>query len=204
VYESCSPISPNLLPTQMIQTEKALVVTKAGIIFKDSFNVCWTYKGVFESTYIPPTTVLPVTYSGNYFDGSPSTIYPTCEECQTIIQSDNTNYYYYGLKSCNSNIDTVIPGYSTTSDALSGVFIFDTNTCYYIVDTGASGTVPLGSNLDLLTPALSCFDSRCVASTIISTTKYICPQQPSDCFDTLAECEASGCDTCSEGLCNPS
>jgi hypothetical protein len=90
VYESCSPISPNSLPTQMIQTEKVTFVLQAGVIFKDSLNVCWNYIGKFESTYIPPTTVLPVTYSGNYFSDAPGSTYSTCESCEKIIVDIST------------------------------------------------------------------------------------------------------------------
>jgi hypothetical protein len=195
VYESCSPIFPNLLPTQMIQTQRVTFVPQTGFIFKDSLNTCWNYIGRFDSTYIAPPTVLPVTYSGNYFDGSPSNIYSTCEDCQTIIQPNNVNYYLYRLQSCDSV--NIIDGYSTLSSTISGVFVVGANTCYYIVEQLGSGTEPSGINLDILGTALSCFDSVCLPSTI----KYLCPQQPNICYDTLEECEASGCDQCAQGVC---
>ena len=280
VYESCSPIFPNLLQTQMIQTQIVTFVPQTGFIFKDSLNTCWNYIGRFDSTYIAPPTVLPVTYSGNYFDGSPSNIYSTCEDCQTIIQSNNTNYYLYRLQSCtntfpctcyrftnttnepidilvnlckfgfdtpltvpannsvtdcitanttppntpgitmiscgtlctnesqcntcgsntstiNNNSSATIDGYSITSSNLSGVFIFNTNNCYSIIEQLGSGTEPSGINLDILGTAISCFDSPCISS----TTKYICPQQPNSCYDTLEECEAAGCNECAQGVC---
>jgi hypothetical protein len=81
VYESCSPISPNSIPTQMIQTQRVSFVLQPGVVFKDSLNICWNYIGRFDSTYIAPPTVLPVTYSGNYFDGSPSVTYVDCQSC---------------------------------------------------------------------------------------------------------------------------
>ena len=85
VYESCFPISVGSpLNTQIIQTEQVPFTDIAGIIFKDNSGNCWTYKGRFESDYIPPPTVIAITYQGNYFVGVSSTTYPTCEDCETV------------------------------------------------------------------------------------------------------------------------
>jgi hypothetical protein len=112
VYESCSPISPNLLPTQMIQTQRVSFVEEPGVIFKDSLNVCWNYIGRFESTYIPPTTVLSVTYSGNYFDGAPTNLYSTCEDCQAVMRVSSSNYLVDWLW-INNNVIVGDNGFAT-------------------------------------------------------------------------------------------
>ena len=92
VYESCSPISVGSpLNTQIIQTEQVPFTDIAGIIFKDNSGNCWTYQGRFESDYIPPPTVIAITYQGNYFVGVSSTTYPTCEDCETVASLCN-NY----------------------------------------------------------------------------------------------------------------
>ena len=92
VYESCSPISVGSpLNTQIIQTEQVPFTDIAGIIFKDNSGNCWTYQGRFESDYIAPPTVIAITYQGNYFVGVSSTIYPTCEDCETVASLCN-NY----------------------------------------------------------------------------------------------------------------
>ena len=87
VYESCSPISVgSLLNTQIIQTEQVSFTNVDGIIFKDNSGNCWTYQGRFNSEYIAPKTVIPVTYQGNYFIEVSSIVYPTCQDCATVIQ----------------------------------------------------------------------------------------------------------------------
>jgi hypothetical protein len=81
VYQSCNPISPNVLPTQVIQSERLGINTKLGISFRDTQNNCWSYVGVFESTYIAPQTVTTITYTGNYFNGTSTKVYATCDDC---------------------------------------------------------------------------------------------------------------------------
>jgi hypothetical protein len=88
VYQSCNPISPNSLQTQIVQTIQVGLTNEIGIVFKDNDGNCWEYLGEFLSTYIPPTNVVGVTYSGNYFDGIPSQLYSNCETCefQTVCE----------------------------------------------------------------------------------------------------------------------
>jgi hypothetical protein len=85
VYQSCYPISPNSVPTQIIQTVNSTIVTINGQVFKDNSGNCWTYIGKQPSTYIPPIGVSPITYSGNYFATAYTTIYTTCTECLNSI-----------------------------------------------------------------------------------------------------------------------
>ncbi|NCA20939.1 MAG: hypothetical protein EBS86_07370, partial [Crocinitomicaceae bacterium] len=68
VYQSCSPLGKNLVPSQVIQTQKVSFVSEINVTFKDSNNDCWFYVGRFDSTYIAPPTVSEITYDGNFFD----------------------------------------------------------------------------------------------------------------------------------------
>jgi hypothetical protein len=79
VYESCQPISPNVLKTQVIQNVKTSLTLLVGQCFK--FNgICWTYLGRFETGYTA-TTVFPVTSSVDFFVGINNCIYSTCSVC---------------------------------------------------------------------------------------------------------------------------
>jgi hypothetical protein len=102
VYQSCSPIGKNTQPTQMIQSQKVTFATEAGAIFKDSSNNCWTYLGRFLATYIAPQNVSPVTFDGNYFDGSSSTVYQTCESCEALPVVFCDQYLYWSGTRCDN------------------------------------------------------------------------------------------------------
>ena len=127
VYESCSPIYPNLLVTQMIQTQRVTFVSQTGVIFKDLLNTCWNYIGRFDSTYIAPPTVLPVTYSGNYFDGSPSIIYTTCVSCEETPASVGLcpQYQYWSGTRCDNNQTIIVKScYSAPTEFTINTFDF--------------------------------------------------------------------------------
>ena len=81
VYESCSPISPNVLPTQVIQTVQVPFVTVIGNTFKDINANCWKFVGQYPSVYIAPPTVIPITFVGDYFATAYSTVYVDCVDC---------------------------------------------------------------------------------------------------------------------------
>jgi hypothetical protein len=128
VYESCSPIGKNTVPTQIIQSQKVTFATEAGAIFKDSSNNCWTYLGRFLATYIAPPNVSPVTFDGNYFDGSSSTLYNTCESCQAVPLSLCDTYLYWTGVKCDSGDNgetiTVKSCYSTPTPIIFNQFGF--------------------------------------------------------------------------------
>ena len=117
VYQSCYPISPNSVPTQIIQTVNSTIATINGQVFKDNSGNCWTYLGRQASTYIPPIGVLPITYSGNYFASAYTTIYTTCTECLNSICSQWT-YQFTGYTeaiglsyyNCNNQLSYVAGG----------------------------------------------------------------------------------------------
>ena len=108
VYESCSPISfSSPLNTQIIQNEKVSFTNVEGTIFKDTLGNCWNYQGRFESDYIAPPTVNAVTYEGNYFSGGPTTVYPTCEDCQ-VVPVFTCNYVYFNASRCDNGQNVVV------------------------------------------------------------------------------------------------
>jgi hypothetical protein len=158
VYESCSPIAPNVLNTQMIQTQVVPFANQQGVIFKDTLGYCWVYIGRFESTYIAPPSVFTINFEGNYFDGSLSLTYPDCVTCQTPapppVSSCKTYTIYnigettlvYQYRLCgrlDTPSGTILPGGSETVcvdnnqisiDSGDGRFI-EGNYCYELVTT---------------------------------------------------------------------
>jgi hypothetical protein len=96
VYQSCSPIVPNSVPTQVIQTQKITFVNDVNTSFKDENDNCWYYVGRFETTYIAPQTVLSGTFNGNFFSTAPNTTYDNCTDCQGNIETPITFYALVG------------------------------------------------------------------------------------------------------------
>jgi hypothetical protein len=149
VYESCSPIYPNLLVTQMIQTQRVTFVPQPGVMFKDSLNTCWNYLGRFDSTYIAPTTVLSVTYSGNYFDGSPSTTYSTCVSCESLPVSFCNQYQYWSGTRCDNGQTIIVKScYSEPTQITINIFEFGVagTTTSYLDFNVKLGDVAIGND----------------------------------------------------------
>ena len=107
VYQSCSPIKPNVLNTQLIQTQVVSFANQPGAIFKDTQGYCWTYINRFDSTYIAPPSVITVTFEGNYFDGSSSQIYSDCTTCETPVK-EGTTYNYFNATRCDNGGTVVV------------------------------------------------------------------------------------------------
>jgi hypothetical protein len=107
VYQSCSPIFPNVLNTQVIQTQVVSFANQPGAIFKDLLGYCWTYVGRFDSTYIAPPSVITVTYEGNSFDGSSSLTYPDCTSCEIPVTLGST-YNYFNATRCDNGATIVV------------------------------------------------------------------------------------------------
>lgn len=108
VYQSCSPLGKNLVPTQVIQTQRVSFVTEINVTFKDSNNDCWFYVGRFDSTYIAPPTVTDITYNGNFFDGAPSLTYPDCDTCQIQPLDLCLTYQYFNATRCDNGQGIVV------------------------------------------------------------------------------------------------
>ena len=108
VYQSCSPLGKNLVPTQVIQTQIVSFVSEINVTFKDSNNDCWFYIGRFDSSYIAPPTVTEITYNGNFFDGAPSQTYPDCTTCQTQPIDLCLTYQYFNATRCDNGQGIVV------------------------------------------------------------------------------------------------
>lgn len=80
VFQSCLPIGLNSNPTLIIQNQGYTSSISVGSVIKDSDDNCWSYLGAYSNTYIPSSGVIPITYSGNYFQTT-SSIYGSCQQC---------------------------------------------------------------------------------------------------------------------------
>jgi hypothetical protein len=126
VYQSCSPISPNSVPTQIIQSVKVTIAPEAGVIFKDNSGICWTYVGRFEPTYIAGSGGTTITYTGNYFDGIPTNLFTTCQSCQTVppVNLCATYQYWSGTRCDNGQTIIVKSCYSDPTPYEINTFTF--------------------------------------------------------------------------------
>ena len=148
VYESCSPISyGSPLNTQVIQNERVSFTNVQGTIFKDSVGNCWNYQGRFDSDYIAPPTVNAVSYEGNYFSGGPTTVYPTCQDCQ-IIPVVACEYIYFNAVRCDNGQSVVVAACNlgTGVSLNSGGFDLGTLTLTPTVGQTHSVSVPNGDD----------------------------------------------------------
>jgi hypothetical protein len=148
VYESCSPISySSPLNTQVIQNERVSFTNVQGTIFKDSVGNCWNYQGRFDADYIAPPTVNAVSYEGNYFSGGPTTVYPTCEDCQ-IIPVIACEYIYFNATRCDNGQSVVVAACNlgTGVSLNSGGFDLGTLTLTPTVGQTHSVSVPNGDD----------------------------------------------------------
>ena len=143
VYQSCSPIFPNVLNTQVIQTQVVSFANQPGVILKDFVGNCWTYIGRFDSTYIAPPSVITVTFEGNYFDGVLSLTYPDCATCQTPIIIDGNYNYFNGVR-CDNGASIVVKSLNLESEP-STSFNINLN----IFNLGDFGIPQVNLNLNL-------------------------------------------------------
>lgn len=111
VYQSCGPISPNTLPTQVIQTQQVTFTIEPNAIIQDTKGNCWTYIGRFDSTYIAPPTVVTTTFSGNFFDGISTITYPDCTTCQSVPPPPAcAKYKYFNATRCDNGQSLIVKG----------------------------------------------------------------------------------------------
>lgn len=81
VFQSCLPIGLNVNPSLIIQTQSYQSSLSVNSVIKDIDDNCWSYLGVYSNTYIPPTNVNPITYTGNYFASYTSSSFVDCQAC---------------------------------------------------------------------------------------------------------------------------
>ena len=122
VYESCSVISPNVLPTQVIQTIQLSWITVPNTTFKDNSGNCWKFVGQYPSTYIAPPTVTPITFAGDYFTTAYTTVYVDCVDCINTplcfdYSAENITSVSFGVTQIRFGLVStyVCPGYTFTN-----------------------------------------------------------------------------------------
>ena len=81
VFQSCLPIGLSANPTLIIQTQGYQSSLSINSVIKDVDDNCWSYLGAYSNTYIPPTNVNPITYTGNYFASYTSSSFVDCQAC---------------------------------------------------------------------------------------------------------------------------
>jgi hypothetical protein len=111
IYQSCLPVATfSTKKTQVIQSEKVSITYYPGLTFKDLNNICWTYLGEYENSYIPPQEVFSLTYQGNFFEKNTllsQIYYPTCDYCVVTQVSACTEVYFVGER-CDDNTDVIV------------------------------------------------------------------------------------------------
>ena len=85
VFQSCLPIGLNTNSTLIIQTQGYQSSLSVNSVIKDVDDNCWTYLGAYSNTYIPPTNVNPITYTGNYFASYTSASFVDCQDCLAAL-----------------------------------------------------------------------------------------------------------------------
>jgi hypothetical protein len=85
VFQSCLPIGLSANPTLIIQTQGYQTSLSINSVIKDVDDNCWSYLGVYSNTYIPPTNVNPITYTGNYFASYTSSSFVDCQACLAAL-----------------------------------------------------------------------------------------------------------------------
>lgn len=81
VFQSCLPIGLSGNQSLIIQTQSYQTSLSVNSVIKDVDDNCWSYLGVYSNTYIPPTNVNPITYTGNYFASYTSASFVDCQTC---------------------------------------------------------------------------------------------------------------------------
>ena len=137
VYESCEPLGNQTKKTQIIQTVKVspstITVNKT---FQDSQGVCWKYIGQFPVSYIPPTTVNGLNFTGNYMGGPTYVANPVFDNCTDCLNWPGTSVEFFGGYSPSAtsaqnaclNYNTGRPYYTNTPNLAVGVRVYDTYT----------------------------------------------------------------------------
>ena len=176
VYQSCSPIQPNILNTQVIQTQVVSFANQPGAIFKNSLGYCWTYIGRFDSTYIAPPTVITVTYEGDFFDGSSPQTYPDCTTCETPVNVGTTYKYFNAIRCDNGNTVVVKSLYTppelSNPDLLTPMGLlsdsnFTNGDIVTISDPGSSITDP---DRNLIEPIGGLFDLNVAIGDVVTVS----------------------------------
>lgn len=137
VYESCQPLGNQTKKTQVIQTVRVSPSTMAvNKTFQDSQGRCWKYIGQFPVSYIPPTTVNSLNYTGNYLGGSSFVASPLFDNCTDCSNWQGAAVEFFGGYSPSAtsaqnaclSYNTGRPYYTNTPNLAVGVRVYDTYT----------------------------------------------------------------------------
>jgi hypothetical protein len=83
VFRSCFQ-DLNGITQEIIQTSPLPFTVNTNELIRSNLsapNECWTYKGRFNSNYLPPPNTQPTTFNGNYFAGINQITYSSCTDC---------------------------------------------------------------------------------------------------------------------------
>jgi hypothetical protein len=69
----------------VIQDVKSSLATTEGQYFKVN-GICWDYIGKYNTGYVAPPTVFPITYNTDFFAGYTSDVYNDCASCQVCTR----------------------------------------------------------------------------------------------------------------------
>jgi hypothetical protein len=137
VYESCEPLGNQTKKTQVVQTVKVspntIVVNKT---FQDDQGRCWKYIGQYPVSYIPPSTVNAISFTGNYLGGSTYVANPVFDTCTDCLNWPGTSVEFFGGYSPTAtsaqnaclSYNTGRPYYTNTPNLVVGVRVYDTYT----------------------------------------------------------------------------
>jgi hypothetical protein len=137
VYESCEPLGNQTKKTQVVQTVKVspntIVVNKT---FQDDQGRCWKYIGQYPVSYIPPSTVNAISFTGNYMGGPSYLANPVFDTCTDCLNWPGTSVEFFGGYSPTAtsaqnaclSYNTGRPYYTNTTNLAVGVRVYDTYT----------------------------------------------------------------------------
>ena len=154
VYSSCSPISPNVLRTYLIQTQLSPIQTIVGNQFKDNQGNCWTFEGIFGQNYIAPPKTISQTFTGDYFAGQPSIKFTSCTECQTIVLPP-PNLIYFNAQRCDNQQNIIVSGLDLGPCQSGFNFQFSIGTLCVTAQVGETVIIPNPNGDDFCVKLLS-------------------------------------------------
>lgn len=93
VYQSCDKLQFGKFQAfaQVVQTQPTVLTLVEGQAFKDNNGNCWTYNGRFNTNYLVPQGMYPITFEGDYFSIPSETIYASCDDCLTPSAATKSN-----------------------------------------------------------------------------------------------------------------
>ena len=204
VYQSCQQILFGNFTSfaQVIQTQQVSFTVVVGESFKDDQGNCWVYNGRFESDYIAPPTMTPITFQGDYFANAATTVYASCDDCltpepptqQTVTGAGG------GMQPCiGGGIDDFMGAYVSldapvTVDTTIGVVVY-----FQYGDSGVSCSSTLSNNnsttFGVFIPAGQSYGTvdACTQGQYFSTGADICGSCVSDSDNPNINFGAFGC-----------